>query len=103
MLIGGAIGITPLVPFALTHWNVKLSWSVKESARCLVDELSGVLAGLADKDIRIEQQLNIPEMLACEMDAGWEKVGVVVCGPRSLCDDAMVAIAAAGKLGRKRL
>lgn len=33
LLIGGGIGVTGLLPFVNNHWNVKLAWSVKESAR----------------------------------------------------------------------
>ncbi|KAK4902932.1 hypothetical protein LTR27_000871 [Elasticomyces elasticus] len=87
LLIGGGIGITALVPFLASHWNVKLCWSVKESARCLVDELEDVLANIEDKHVRVGSQMNIDSLLDKEVAAGWEKLGVVVSGPPSLCDD----------------
>ena len=100
LLISGGIGITGLLAFVNNHWNVKLAGSVKESARCLVDELDGALSGLVDKDIQIGNRLDIGQLLAEEMEAGWEKVGVVVSGPPALCDDVKAAVVAAGKLGK---
>lgn len=102
LLVSEGIGITGLVPFINSHWNVKLAWSVKESVKCLVDDLDGALSGLAlsDKDVRIGNRLDVGQLLAEEMEAGWEKVGVVVSGPGGLCDDVRAAVAAAGKLGK---
>jgi NAD(P)H-flavin reductase len=100
LLIGGGIGITGLLPFASNHWNVKLAWSVKELARCLVDDLDGALGVIADKDIRIGNRVDVGQLLAEEMKAGWEKVGVVVSGPGGLCDDIRAAVVAAGNLGK---
>lgn len=97
LLIGGGIGITGLLSFVSNHWNVKLAWSVKESARCLVDDLDRVLSGIGDKDVRIGRRLDVGQLLAEEMDAGWEKVGVVVSGPGGFCDDVRAAVATAGK------
>lgn len=93
LLIGGGIGITALLPFLAHHWNVKLCWSVKESARCLVDELGPVLHEVADKDVKVGERLNIRELLRAEHEAGWPRVGVVVSGPGSLCDDARALVA----------
>lgn len=100
LLIGGGIGITGLLPWVANHWNVKLCWSVKESAKCLVEAVDGVLSEIADKDIRIGRRLDISQLLAEEQDCGWQKVGVVVSGPGALCDDARAAVVAAGK-GKK--
>ncbi|OCL07257.1 hypothetical protein AOQ84DRAFT_377858 [Glonium stellatum] len=100
LLIGGGIGITSLLSFVNNHWNVKMAWSVKESARCLVNDLDGVLSEVVDKDVRIGKRLDVEQLLAEEMEAGWEKVGVVVSGPGGLCDDVRAAVAAAGKLGK---
>ncbi|KAF2452346.1 ferric reductase like transmembrane component-domain-containing protein [Lineolata rhizophorae] len=100
LLIGGGIGITGLLPFVNNHWDVKLAWSVKESAGCLVHDLDGVLRTVADKDVRIGTRLNVKQLLADEMEAGWEKVGVVVSGPGGLCDDVRAAVVTAGKLGK---
>lgn len=97
LLISGGIGITALLPFVNNHRNVKLAWSIKESARVLVDDLDGVLSMIADKDIRIGSRLDVEALLAEEVRAGWEKVGVVVSGPGGLCDDVRAAVVAAGK------
>lgn len=97
LLIGGGIGITGLLPWIANHWNVKLCWSVRETARCLVDELEGVLSGLAEKDVRVGSRLYVDDILAEEMAAGWRKIGVVVSGPGGLCDDVRMAVAVAGR------
>ena len=62
---------------------MKLAWSVRESARCLVDELDRVLnrVALLNKDVRIGKRLDYRELINGEMEAGCEKVGVVVSGP----------------------
>lgn len=100
LLISGGIGITGLLPFVNNHWNVKLAWSVKESARCLVEDLDGALGPVADKEVRIGSRLDVRQLLEEGINAGWERVGVVVCGPGGLCDDVRAVVAAAGKLGK---
>ena len=102
LLIAGGIGITGILPFLKNHWNIKLAWSVKESAKCLVDDLDGAMAQLAspDKDVRVGSRINVNQLLAEEITAGWERVGVVVSGPAELCHDVRAAVSAAGRLGR---
>ena len=100
LLIGGGIGITSLLPWVARHWNVKLCWGVKESARCLVDAIAEPLSAIAEKDVRVGRRLDLEELLAEEVNAGWHRVGVVVSGPGGLCDDARAAVAAAGRAGK---
>ena len=100
LLIGGGIGITGILPFVNNHWNVKLAWSVKESARCLAEDLQGALSAVADKEISVGTRLNVKQLLQQEVEAGWERVGVVVCGPSGLCDDVRATLVAASKLGK---
>ena len=100
LLIGGGIGITSLLPYAANHWNVKLYWGVKETARCLVEAVGRSLSGIAERDVRIGNRLNVRELLADELESGWNKVGVVVSGPGGLCDDVRAAVAAAGRKGK---
>jgi hypothetical protein len=102
LLIGGGIGITALIPFAVSNYrNVKLAWSVKESGRCLVNELDSVLDTIVDKEIRIGSRLDVAQLLADEVDAGWGRVGVVVSGPGELCDVVRQAVVDVGRLGGK--
>lgn len=100
LLIGGAIGISGLLPWLRTHSNVKLAWSVTESSRSLVESLSDVLADVPEKDIKIGARLDFARILQHEVESGWEKVGVVLCGPNGLCDDARVEVIEAGKAGK---
>jgi hypothetical protein len=92
LLIAGGIGITAVVSFIANHQNVKLSWSVRENAHCLVSEIDGLLSTLVDKDVRIGSRLDVVSLLAQEVRAGWQKVGVVISGPPSFCDDAKAAV-----------
>ena len=102
LLIGGGIGITSILPIAAHHRNVKLAWSVKESAKCIVDDLREALDQMKEKDVRIGSRYDIEDLLSQEMEAGWDNVGVVVSGPGGLCDDARVAVVAAAKLGKTK-
>lgn len=98
LLIAGGIGITGVLPWAHSHWNVKLAWSVSESARPLVEAVE--LDGIATKDVRVGNRFSVNELVAEEADAGWDRVGVVVSGPGGLCDDVRAAVVAAGRRGK---
>lgn len=98
LLIGGGIGITSLLPWIASHPNIKLFWSVKESARCLVEEVHGVLSEI-EKDVRVGRRLDISRLLEQEADVGYCNIGVVVSGPGGLCDDVRAAVVAVGKKG----
>lgn len=102
LLIGGGVGITSLVPFVRNHLNAKLYWSVRESSFCIVDELRGVLSEIVEKEVSIGKRLDLTGLLAAEANAGWKRIGVVVSGPASMCDDIRVAVVAAAKLGKAR-
>ena len=97
LLVCGGIGITGLLPFAHNHWNVKLAWSLKESAQCLYNDIEPSLHGITDKDIRIGQRLDIEALMVEETASRWERVGVVACGPASMCDEARAAVIHAPK------
>lgn len=99
ILIAGGIGITGVLPWLDSHPSVKLAWSVKESARCLVTAMDAVLGRIADEDkeVRVGQRLDIEGLLVPEIQAGWQRIGVVACGPGGLCDDARAAVTAAGR------
>lgn len=92
ILIAGGIGITGVLPWSVAHSNVKLFWSLKSAAEALAQALDGVLGSLREKEIRIGQRLEINTLLAQEAQAGWSKIGVVVCGPGGLCDDVRAAV-----------
>lgn len=99
LLIGGGIGISGLLPWLNVHPNVKLCWTVKALSGCLAESMEKILQNVAEKDIGIGRRLNIPELLRNEVACGWEKIGVVVCGPNGLCDDARAAVIEAAKRG----
>ncbi|KAK3356341.1 ferric reductase-like transmembrane component [Lasiosphaeria hispida] len=98
LLIAGGIGITGVLPWAHSHLNVKLVWSVKEAAHTLVEVVN--LGGVVSKEVRIGSRFNVEELIFEEENAGWARVGVVVCGPGSLCDDTRAAVVAAGRKGK---
>ncbi|KAM7184920.1 hypothetical protein V8F20_012012 [Naviculisporaceae sp. PSN 640] len=93
LLIGGGIGITGVLQWIVHHPNVKLAWSLKENASCLVKELAAALDKVCEKEIRIGSRLNIEQLLKEERNLGWSRVGVVVSGPGSLCDVIQRAVA----------
>ena len=97
LLIGGGIGITGLLAWAKSHHNVKLAWSVNQTAQAVVQHLDGLLSTIPDKQIVVDQKLNVSELLLHEVRAGWKKVGVVVCGPPGLCDSARAEVARLGR------
>ncbi|KAI9738855.1 MAG: hypothetical protein M1834_008362 [Cirrosporium novae-zelandiae] len=99
LLIGGGIGISGLLPWLINHPNVKLCWSVKKTAECLVQALNVPLGGVTEKDVRVGQRLDIHTLLSQEVDCGWSNIGVVACGPGGPCDDVRAAVVAAGKKG----
>ena len=81
------------------HSNVKLYWSVRESASCLVEAMDGALSRIGEKEVRVGRRLDVGGLLAEEVHAGWARVGVVVSGPGGLCDDVRAAVAKAGSKG----
>ncbi len=100
LLIGGGIGITALIAWAQAHPNVKLAWSVKAGAGALVQELDVVLKNISDKEIVVGERLNIEALLRSEAQAGYGKVGVVVCGPEGMCDAVRAEVAGLGRGGK---
>lgn len=97
LLIGGGIGITGLLGYLINHANVKLAWSVGESASAVVKELDAVLADVADKEVKIGERLDVDALLHREVRAGYDKIGVVVCGPGGLCDGVRAKVSALGR------
>ncbi|KAL8372553.1 hypothetical protein RB595_002067 [Gaeumannomyces hyphopodioides] len=90
VLVAGGIGITGVL--ALSHPNAKLYWALREDAVGLARDLQGALAGV-DKEVRVGR-LDVAAIL--EHEAGWKRVGVVVCGPAGLCDDVRALVAKRG-------
>ncbi|KAK4096395.1 hypothetical protein N658DRAFT_569889 [Parathielavia hyrcaniae] len=102
LLIAGGIGITGILPWLDSgHPNIKIAWGLRESARCLVSELAPVLDRVAEenREVRIGQRLDVAGLLGEEKGMGWQRVGVVVCGPGGLCDDVRGEVV---RLGRER-
>jgi len=97
----GGIGISGVLPWVHAHPNVKLYWSMKQSAECLSQATEVALSELSEKDIRIGQRLDIRGILAQEVENGWDRIGVVACGPGGLCDDVRAAVVELGRKGAK--
>ncbi|RYP75430.1 hypothetical protein DL769_003824 [Monosporascus sp. CRB-8-3] len=96
LLIGGGIGITGLLTWAQAHVNVKLAWSVKQSAEGLVQDLAIALDNIADKEISVGRRLDVHSLLAREVEAGWERASwcvvqtdsVMLCVRRSYVSES---------------
>ncbi|SCO02339.1 related to ferric reductase Fre2p [Fusarium fujikuroi] len=97
LLIGGGIGITGLLSWTRAHINVKLAWSLKESSKPLLQDLEPALSEVADKVVFVAERLDVKALLHQEVEAGWKRIGVVVCGPAGLCDDTRAAVVRLGK------
>ncbi|KAM5354771.1 hypothetical protein ACJ41O_001417 [Fusarium nematophilum] len=97
LFTGGGIGITGLLPLTETHPNVKLCWTVRQGAECLVRVLNGVLQGVADKHVKVGQRTDIDGLVRNAVEAGWARIGVVACGPGGLCDDVRAAVVSVGR------
>ena len=100
LLIGDGIGITALIPWIHAHPNVKLAWSVKSSAEALVYKMDILLRDMAEKEVVVGQRLHIEASLKIEVQAGYGKVGVVVCGPGGMCDGVRARVAGLGRGGK---
>lgn len=109
ILLAGGIGITAVLGFAHTHPSTKLFWSVKTRSQALVEDVRG--SGLLDRfghDVVLNvggPRFHFTELLVDEARmtksslATRGKIGVIVCGPPSFCDDARAAVVAAGRMG----
>ncbi|KAJ4382039.1 hypothetical protein N0V86_002366 [Didymella sp. IMI 355093] len=100
LLLGGGIGITGLLSWLSVHTSVRLLWSVKATDKALVDEMSTVLANVADKQVLVGQRFDVRSALQREIDVGYKKVGVVVCGPAEMCDEVRAVVAGLGRGGK---
>ena len=96
LLIGGGIGITGLISWIECHPNVKLCWGMKTRAQCLATSLVAVLDNVAEKEVRIGSRLDIEGLLA-EEGSNYSRVGIVVSGPGSLCDDVRAIVSTMGR------
>ena len=97
LLLAGGIGITALVPHMAAHFNIRLCWSLKEAARCLIDETKRVIDRVNERDIRVGARFDLTQLVSQEVAQGWKKLGIVVAGPTALCDDARSAVIAASQ------
>jgi predicted ferric reductase len=86
ILVAGGIGITAVLPFAHAHPNVKVYWSMRDGQAAMAKELQPGLKHV-EQDIVIGKRLDLSGLLKKEVAAGWKDIGVVVCGPGSMCDD----------------
>ena len=58
------------------------------------------IGNVADKQIFVGQRFAIKDLLQKEIDVGYKKVGVVVCGPAEMCDEARALVTGLGR-GKK--
>lgn len=102
ILIAGGVGITATLPYLANHPNAKLYWSAKEHSRALVDDITGtaVLEG-REQDIRVGSRFDMRQVIRAEGARRGEVLGVIVCGPAGMCDDARQAVVELGQRGKK--
>lgn len=97
ILIAGGIGISGTLPYVAHHQNVKLYWSVRAASRGLVIDLENGLSGVREKVVKIGERLDLQGLLEAEKNEGWERIGIVVCGPGGMCDSVRDLVAKAGR------
>ena len=97
LLLAGGIGITALVSHMAAHFNVRLCWSLKDEAKCLIHEIQTVTDKINEKQIRVGQRVDLMHTISQEATQGWKKLGIMVAGPPALCDDARAAVIAASR------
>lgn len=97
LLVGGGIGITGLVAWARVHPNIKLAWSVKNEHEPLIRELDPMLSAIADKQVSVGERIDIDRLIRQAAESGYEKIGVVVCGPPAMCDEVRDKVARVGR------
>lgn len=71
---------------------------MKQSAKCFFHALEVALQNVAVKKILVGRRCDARSLIQQEVDNGWAKIGVIVCGPGSLCDYVRAAVI---ELGRK--
>ncbi|EJD42991.1 ferric reductase transmembrane component 4 [Auricularia subglabra TFB-10046 SS5] len=98
LLISGGIGVTGVLPWVHNHANAELFWSVRTTAECLFHAIEPALLKV-EKDIRIGERFDVAALLREEAQVGWDKIGVVVCGPGGLCDDVRAAVTSLSREG----
>lgn len=107
ILLAGGIGITAVLSFVHAHQRTELFWSAKTSSQALIDDVqsSGLLERLGD-DIVLNiggSRFDFFNSLTNEAHVTKTtlvkegRIGVVVCGPSSFCDDARAAVVAVGR------
>lgn len=62
-----------------------------------MDELQSSIPGHVERSILLGERNDLERALAEEVKAGWGLVGVVVCGPGSMCDEARNRVAWLGR------
>lgn len=65
-----------------------------------MQEVQTVLEDVADKEVVIGQRLDLDRLLRAEADAGFGRVGVVVCGPGGMCDEVRAKVSGLGRGGK---
>lgn len=85
------------------NWSPLLSPSTYEreagveSEGVVLQDLEPALREVADKVVLSAERLDVKALLHQEVEAGWKRIGVVVCGPAGLCDDTHAAVVSLGK------
>jgi len=82
LLFAGGIGITALVPHMAAHSNFRLCWSLKDEAKCLIDEFQTVSDKINEKQIRVGERHELLHTISQEVARGWKKLGIMVAGRR---------------------
>ncbi|KAL8391925.1 hypothetical protein RB595_002218 [Gaeumannomyces hyphopodioides] len=116
LCVAGGVGVTALLPLlrefssaaaaapakgGAPTTTARLVWGVRDGS--LPAALAGQMAGLGGVavEMSVGARVDVRAVLKDEMAAGRGPLGVVVCGPPGMADDARAAVAELGRSGRR--
>ncbi|KAH6625273.1 ferric reductase like transmembrane component-domain-containing protein [Boeremia exigua] len=92
VLIAGGIGISAVLPFIAQHHNVSIHWSLKAADQGLANDLATFMDGIKEKHVHVGERFDVGAVLGREKGEGWNRIGVVVCGPGGMCDEVRSSV-----------
>jgi uncharacterized membrane protein YozB (DUF420 family) len=103
--LAGGVGITGVLGHASTHNNSKLYWSLRDSDAALAQNLEDMTTlSVEESEVKIGERFNVRQVLEAEAallndTKRPRQLGVIVCGPPGLCDEAREVVT---RMGRQR-
>ena len=65
-----------------------------------MQDLSKFLQTVRERDVKVGGRFDVAALIDVEEAEGWKRIGVVVCGPGSLCDETRSLVVKKAKGGK---